>query len=115
MHQSADRYVATRVALLCLAVAAFIVTRECLLVTWIPVELNDLSLQQMRPDDRAAQNLRSADSAKNWLLTIWTVFVFAGAVAVGLFRRDLLRLVEPEANAVSADIQVHNPDRSASQ
>jgi hypothetical protein len=115
--QSANQAVATRVVFLCLAVAAFLVAREYLLVTWLPAELNDLSLQQMRPDDRAAQDLRSADSTKNWLSTGWAVLVFAGVVAAGLFHRELMQLIEPETSEAEVGVpaQDPNPDRSASQ
>ena len=85
-----------KAAALVLAVVAFLAVREYLLATWAPTEVTGLAIRQMQPDNAAAEDLRSASQARNWLLSGWAVLLVAVLAAAGVFWNDLAPAAEPD-------------------
>jgi hypothetical protein len=78
---------ATKLGVLLLAIVACWILRDYALLASDPTELADLTVRQMENSAGAAEALRVADAAKNWLAAAWPALV-VGLLAACLFWDD---------------------------
>jgi hypothetical protein len=79
--------VASRLALLALAVGAFLLLYQWQLTTRDPQQVTDAALRQFENSNAVTENLRIADSAKHWWLIAGTALLLA--LATILFWDDV--------------------------